>query len=96
MMILSVKTLGISADALDLDVDENGKKQEDSKLISVLMMLFASSLITSGMNAHGAGTLVLHMILKVVTFGAPVLAVVACARRDTYRLPEMTDRSPPQ
>ncbi len=38
MMILSVKTLSISADALDLDVDENGKKQEDSKLISVLMI----------------------------------------------------------
>ncbi len=38
MMILSVKTLTISADALDLDVDEDGNKQEDSKLISVLMI----------------------------------------------------------
>ena len=59
-------------------------------LISVLMMLFLSSLITSGMNAHGAGTLMLRIILKVVTFGAPVLAVAACARRGTYRLPEMS------
>ena len=39
MMILSVKTLGISADALDIDVDEDGKKKDDSKLISVLMVV---------------------------------------------------------
>lgn len=39
MMILSVKTLGISADALDLDTDGDGKKKESSGLITAIMVI---------------------------------------------------------
>ncbi len=42
MMILSVKTLGISADAMDLDVDKSGKKKEkegSSALITAIMII---------------------------------------------------------
>ncbi len=58
-------------------------------LISVLMMLFLSSFITGGMEAHGAGALILKIFLKIFTFGSPILAVAACARRGTYHLPQM-------
>ena len=44
MMILSVKTLGISADALDLDVDKDGKKKEGSSGLITAIMVIATIL----------------------------------------------------
>ncbi len=39
MMILSVKTLEISADALDLDTDKDGKKNGSSALVTAIMVI---------------------------------------------------------
>ncbi len=44
MMILSVKTLGISADALDLDTDKDGNKTGSSSLLITVIMTVATVL----------------------------------------------------
>ncbi len=44
MMVLSVKTLGVSADALDLDTDNDGKKKEGSSVLITVIMAIATVL----------------------------------------------------